>query len=670
MFPTAITGKRDAYPPRRGEGTRTSDSKDSVVRGLICVTTKERRHPDARPVAESLFDINLSERRLGTPEMFERRAWMTLLMMGIVSSSSVGCWQAAPTGPSNAAVPSPQHPPRPAAPRSDYVGSQVCSSCHREIAESYFQHPMGRSSAPIQDANTIEDYTEHNSYDTPDGRRYVVEQHDGHTWHHEQFPTSSGETLYDQAVAMELAIGSGRRGRSYAYLRGDRFFQSPIGWYSAKSRWDMSPGYVPGIHQRFDRLLTERCLNCHVGRLNPGSTPDTWDEQHPIVETIIGCERCHGPGASHVERHQNPATFRGIDAIVNPVKLDSFRRDAVCHQCHLQASKTVPRYGCRTDDFRPGDRLADVWVVLKGSSDDRKAVTQSGQMVSSQCYIKSGGKFGCISCHDPHALPKGDPAVHFDARCAKCHGTSDGECSLPIVNRTDKTCIGCHMPRFPASDIPHTALTDHRILRRPDSAAKAASTRSVTDVFDEGEPALPEWEVRRAHALALRLDRNLMKTPRDIERAVETLKSLETFLADDPEVSEMLAWLASHQNDGPGVEQAAKRTLDLAPHRYEAQELLLQSLFVRRAWSEGETLCRQLLDQDSGKAMYHAMLADSLFRQQRIDEGIAAAEKSLTCDPAQVGVRRRLVEAYLQTGNRARSGEHQAILDRLPQRRP
>lgn len=469
---------------------------------------------------------------------------MMSLMIGIVSSSSSGCWQGSPTSPSNGTVSSPQisqPASRPAAPRSDYVGSLVCSECHREIAASYFQHPMGKSSAPIQDATPIEDYTEHTFYDTPDGRRYVVEQRDGHIWHHEQFPMSPGETLYDQAVAMELSIGSGRRGRSYAYLRGDRFFQSPIGWYSTKSRWDMSPGYVPGIHPRFDRLLTERCLNCHVGRLNPGSTPDTWDEKHPIAETIIGCERCHGPGASHVERHQNPATFHGVDAIVNPVKLDSFRRDAVCHQCHLQASKTIPRFGRRTDDFRPGDRLADVWVVLKGAIDDRKAVTQSGQMASSHCYVGSGGKLGCVSCHDPHALPKGDPAIHFDARCAKCHSASNGECSLPVVDRADKTCISCHMPRFSASDIPHTALTDHRILRRPNSTAKAPAIRSVGEVFDEGETGLPEWEVRRAHALALRLDRNLTKTPRDIERAVESLKSLESFLKDDPEVSEMLA---------------------------------------------------------------------------------------------------------------------------------
>ena len=610
--------------------------------------------------------------------MFERSQWLTGLILAMAASSSLGCRPGKPAGSPTVAAPATavsQHAPRPAAPRSDYVGSQVCSECHREIAATYAQHPMGQSSAPIQEARAIEDFVKQAFYDTPEGHRYVVEKSDGRTLHHEQFRTPTGETLYDQAVAMDLSIGSGRRGRSYAYLSGNRYFQSPIGWYTGKERWDMSPGYAPGKPPRFDRLLAERCLLCHIGRLNPGSAPDTWDEQQPIAETIIGCERCHGPGASHVERHRNAAAFQGVDAIVNPVKLDPVRRDAVCHQCHLQASKTIPRYGRRPHDFRPGDRLADIWVVLKGSIDDRKALTQSGQMVASRCYLESGGKLGCISCHNPHGLPKGDPAVYFDAKCANCHGASHGECSLSIANRADRTCISCHMPRFPVTDIPHTALTDHRILRRPDFSATPTSNlatlkQSNSDVFDEGEPALPDWELRRARALALRIDRSLAKTPEDIAHAVETLRSLEPFLADDPEVSAMLAWLAAYQKDSAALEKAARRTLELNPHRYEAQEQLLRTLLERQAWAEGEALCRQLIAQDSNRAMYHAMLADALFKQGHVTEGISAAEKALTCDPTQRGVRQRLIEMYRQSGDFQKANEHQAVLSQLPQRRP
>jgi len=613
-----------------------------------------------------------------------RRGWVLPLLLGCAVTFAEGCRPSAPSGSakSGSRATSPAtivdgRPTKPPLPRSDFVGTFVCLDCHREITESYLEHPMGRSSALIHEAKRIENYTEATSYNTADGRRYYVEErtddaHGTNFWHHEECAIGSGEPLYDQAVKMELSIGSGRRGRSYGYLREDRFFQSPIGWYSSKNKWDMSPGYVPGIHQRFDRLMTDRCLHCHVGRLNHGSLPDTFDKSHPVVEAAIGCERCHGPAASHVERYRNPATFSGVDAIINPVKLDAVRRDAICHQCHMQASKTIARYGRQSQDFRPGDRLSDVWVVLNGSLDDRKAVTQSGQMLSSRCYVESGGKLGCVSCHNPHALPKGDPAEHFDARCAKCHGTTSEKCSLPFADRTDRTCIGCHMPRFPTSDIPHTALTDHRILRRPGTASRPASVHVKpssynSDVFDEGEPALPDWEVRRAQALALRRDRNLAKTPQDIRRAVAALRSLEQMLPDDPELFEMLAWLGSRQNDGPAVERAAKQTLELAPDRHESLELLMQALYARRAWSESEAVCRQMLALDEGKPSYHASLADLLFKQGRLAEGIEAAERSLVLDPTQRGVRQRLVEACLQNGDAARAKEHQAIVDQLPQ---
>ena len=225
------------------------------------------------------------------------------------------------------------------------------------------------------------------------------------------------------------------------------------------------------------------------------------------------------------------------------------------------------------------------------------------------------------------------------------------------------------MPRFPVADIPHTALTDHRILRRPDFSLKTASARQVSDVFAEGEPALPEGEIRRARALALRLDRSLAKTPEDLARAAETLRSLEPMLADDPEVSAMLAWLAGQQKDSAAMEKTARRTLELNPHRYEAQEQLLQTLLGRQAWSEGETVCRQLIARDSSRAMYHAMLADVLFKQGHVRDGIDAAEKSLTCDPTQRSVRQRLIEMYRQSGELQRANEHQDVLTRLPPRR-
>src|SRR5262249_49314 len=46
-------------------------------------------------------------------------------------------------------------------------------------------------------------------------------------------------------------------------------------------------------------------------------------------------------------------------------------------------------------------------------------------------------------------------------------------CRLPLPDRqteADDSCIHCHMPRRAAHDLPHTAVTDHRILRSSEQA--------------------------------------------------------------------------------------------------------------------------------------------------------------------------------------------------------
>ncbi len=544
---------------------------------------------------------------------------------------------------------------------SDYVGSIVCAECHREIAEQYATHPMGRASGPILAVTPLEKYGDAAFFSSKDGKRYTIEKSDTEVVHHEILPGNALPPLYDQAVPMDLSIGSGRRGRSYGYRRGNRFFMSPIGWYTSKECWDLSPGYLPGIHQRFDRVLTERCLGCHIGRMHPGPVPDTWASSAPIVEHMIGCERCHGPGATHVEHYRHPDTFNGVDRLVNPARLDPIRRDAVCHQCHYQAGKTVPRYGKRSLDFRPGDRMTDVWVVLNSKLGERQAVTQSEQMLASTCYRSSSGRMGCISCHNPHGLPAGDPAVAFDKKCAACHAEGQSECSLAVQERADKTCVGCHMPRFDTSNIPHTALTDHRLLRSPSQASRSGAASKA--VFDEGEPTLPDWETRRAEALLYRIDRTLVRGPRDLERAAKLLRELERQVPDDPEVWEARAWIASRLGKWADVETASRKALELAPKRIDSHELLLGALADRSAWQDVLDECELLLKLDPDKALYHTTLAEAAWHLGDVDRGLAAAERSLECNPTQMDLRRKLARAYGQLGNMERAQTHRRVLE-------
>src|SRR5262249_31855719 len=63
---------------------------------------------------------------------------------------------------------------------------------------------------------------------------------------------------------------------------------------------------------------------------------------------------------------------------------------------------------------------------------------------------------------------------HYRDRCLNCH--QENRCALPLDVRRkqnqDDSCIACHMPRFESSDIAHTAVTDHHILRKQGNAER------------------------------------------------------------------------------------------------------------------------------------------------------------------------------------------------------
>ena len=86
----------------------------------------------------------------------------------------IGCWSEPKSSPPRVPeIPQPKADfsvTRPASPSMDYVGSQVCASCHRKISEAYASHPMANSLSRIENASPIENYADRTEFAPPGNR--------------------------------------------------------------------------------------------------------------------------------------------------------------------------------------------------------------------------------------------------------------------------------------------------------------------------------------------------------------------------------------------------------------------------------------------------------------------------------------------------------------------
>src|SRR5262249_42400012 len=125
-----------------------------------------------------------------------------------------------------------------------YVGDAACAACHATHADSYHQHPMGRSLAPVGEDTPIEAFDEsaHNPFDRL-STHFVVERRPGGMVHRAQRRDAQGQVVAEDVARVGFVLGSGTRGRSYLVNQDGYLFMSPVSWYTQQKGWDLSPGF-------------------------------------------------------------------------------------------------------------------------------------------------------------------------------------------------------------------------------------------------------------------------------------------------------------------------------------------------------------------------------------------------------------------------------------------
>jgi hypothetical protein len=563
---------------------------------------------------------------------------------------------------------------------NEYVGSQACGACHVEISASFARHPMRQSLAPVAEARPVEDYSA-DRFAPPGPWRYRVERIGARVWHHEQMfapvrsrtAPAADDVLYDQAVEISYALGSGTRGRSYLIDCQGQFFVSSINWYSAAHRWDLAPGYPPENHLRFERLVREECLFCHAGRTSPAQPAVARYAAPPFSETAIGCERCHGPGRRHVAEQEARLEPRPSAAnIVNPRKLDPLRRESVCNQCHLHGEIRIPRHGRQPADFRPGQPLDAVLSVLVQPAPPTekkalRAVSQVEQMHGSVCFEKSAGALGCISCHDPHAVPDAaERRDYFNRKCLNCH-TAQG-CLLPEAKRVAApaagSCIDCHMPRSEAGGIPHTSQTDHRIRRRAvDDGNGSIPDLSALVFFDESRTPLPEWEQSRARGIMLvesggrRRERVRLAT-----EAEHLLRQALAHAPDDLEALHALGTACLRQSRQRDALECWDRVLERQPGRLDTLQAHAVLCHAIGEFDKAARSLEKLLRLSPWQAEYFDLYAQLMINAGNWEKARLAAAQAVEIDPSRPQYRELLAVALARLGRESESRRQMEIV--------
>lgn len=325
--------------------------------------------------------------------------------------------------------------------RASYVGDEACRSCHREKAKTYWQTAHHRTSQQADKESIAGPFTpDANILKTSNPGLFFRMDAKGDDFYQtavlgiEPITTSRSERF-------DVVIGSGRKGQTYLYWKGNQLFQLPVSYWVELGQWVNSPGYRDGVAD-FTRPVVPRCLECHGSYAEPiaGPPPPNHYKKAGIV-LGIGCERCHGPGLDHVEGNRAGAA-ETARLIVNPLKLSRDRQIEVCAQCHGGPGK---RLLGSLFSYVPGEPL-DNYIERDHFEPSAKVDVHGNQVAllqRSRCF-QSSATMSCSTCHDVH-VPQREVAA-FSDRCLTCHKAESCGLYPKIGALIANRCIDCHMP--------------------------------------------------------------------------------------------------------------------------------------------------------------------------------------------------------------------------------
>ena len=505
------------------------------------------------------------------------------------------------------------------------AGSAACSACHRAIYESYQLTPMAASSGTT-DSGLIQQKFAHAAFDNvPTGFRYRIYQDRGACFVEFMKPDGTLRGVKE----LPYFVGSGATARSYLLADDGYLFEAPVAYYSGTGKWDLAPNYETYAYPYLTRAATPACLTCHASFLKTVAQTQNRYGGPPFGEGGIACERCHGPGESHIQK-MTSGSLEGGTAILNPARLDAERRDSICAQCHLTGEVRVMRAGRDWQSFQAGERLYDSLTVFvrSGTSPGMKVTSHVEKLAQSACKRGSGDGLWCGTCHDPHVVPKpAERAAWFRQKCLTCHDSAACRETKAARARRQDDCTACHMTKSPVVDAQHVVYTDHSIPRRPRTSEAGPAQDAGLVVFGGGR-AEPR-DIALAYAIAA-------SRTRDAAIEARATKFLQEAEHNSPDDVEVLLYLAEQYRNGNQEDQAVplyQRAIRLDPTQVTASVGLGGILMQRGQYTEAIHLWQDALSKNGGLELVRINMAMAQWRSGDLPSAESSLVKAIELNP-------------------------------------
>ena len=532
-----------------------------------------------------------------------------------------------------------------------YVDPSICETCHADIAQTFHKTGMGRSFSRLGPGNVVEDFKANNSfYNKASDRYYTMIERDGKFYERRHQIGYDGKETNALENSIDFIVGSANHARTYLHRTPDgKLMELPVSWYSEKGGyWAMSPGYDRKDHMGFRRLVPEDCLSCHNGYPRKVSADDEDSTVFGTLPSGIDCQRCHGPGEAHVNTVVNGGTLEQIQkTIVNPAKLPRDRQLDTCLQCHLETTSSplpheIRRYQHEPFTYRPGLPLGDYYLAFDKAPDkrdDRFEIAHQGyRLMKSACFQQS--QMTCITCHDPHNIPRGADAVkYYLAKCEGCHEAPHPSGAPRVAGMpANATCLDCHMPKRRAEDAVHVVVTDHFIRSRQPARnllAPREESASVAAGDYKGEVVL-----YRPEKLDSAATQELYVAQAQVEEAANLKagrprleQAIEKYKPSEPGFYYQLARAFSKEGDTDAATHWNEQALQHDPDYQPALKDLAASLVSTGDYNRAAGILEKVQSLSQPDSFVFTDLGNAYLRQELVDKAEPALQKALSLDP-------------------------------------